>query len=82
MELQWFWPYLSGRKQYVSVACNLFETLEIFMWSQTGICAWTITFLQYINELPKISDKLTFFCFLMTQIFITSHLAYLIFKNL
>ena len=33
------------------------------MWSPTGICAWTIIFLLYINDLPKISNKLTFFLF-------------------
>ena len=33
------------------------------MWSPTGFCAWTITFLLYINDLPKISEKLTFFLF-------------------
>ena len=27
--LQWFWSYLSGRKQHFSVAGNLSETLEI-----------------------------------------------------
>ena len=61
--LQWFWSYLSGRQQYVSVAGNLSETLEISCGIPQGSMLGPLLFLLYINDLPKISNKLTFFLF-------------------
>ena len=61
--LQWFWSYLSGRKQHVSVAGNLSETLEISCGVPQGSVLGPLLFLLYINDLPNISKKLTFFLF-------------------
>ena len=61
--LQWFPSYLSGRKQHVSVAGNLSETLEISCGVSHGSVLGPLLFLLYINDLSKISKKLTFFLF-------------------
>ena len=61
--LQWFWSCLSGRQQHVSVAGNLSETLEISCGVPQGSVLGPLLFLLYINDLHKISNKLTFFLF-------------------
>ena len=55
--LDWFTSYLTNRKQYVSVRGNISETLEV------GCVLGPLLFLIYINDLPKVSKKLTFFLF-------------------
>ena len=54
---------MSGRKQHVSVAGNLSETLEITCGVPQGSVLGPLLSLVYTNDLPKISKRLTFFLF-------------------
>ena len=45
--LQWFRPYLSGRKQYISVVGNLSKTLEISYGVPQGFALGPLLFLLY-----------------------------------
>ena len=62
ISLQWFKSYLTDRKQYVSVCGNTFETLEIKCGVPQGSVLGPLVLL-YINDLAKVSRKLTFFLF-------------------
>ena len=79
---EWFRPYLSDRKQYLSVNGSNSNSLSITSVIPQGSVLGTLLFLIYISDLPIASKKLNFISLLIIQTSTVNPKIYLIYSKL
>ena len=63
--LKWFYSYLFGRTQYVSVNGHISDPLLITCGVPQGSVICPLLFLIYVNDLPNVSKVMQFYLLLM-----------------
>ena len=77
---EWFVSYLSNRKQYASVTGHVSNELVMTHGVSQGSDLRPLLFLLFINDLPSVSQFLTFYLFGDDKKFTMNHLIYEIYR--